>query len=817
MNILRKLTKLDLKLNKKRTIGTLLGIILATALITVVGGMFEVLRNTLVKTTIDYSGYYHVQLVNVDKNDLEKIKDNKDFSRVMSVGYTGLTHIGLENEEEGNMDSLVISMDEDTFKELKQEVLEGTFPKNNKEILIDNNLSKYYDIKVGDTINVATDINVSSLGGYEVTYDKLEEYKVVGIGSYYGTSVTTKDDSSMYMAYLTLKNPRNHKKAISNLLGVNDYRKDKSAKYVANVNRELLRWEVFSFSEDTTKFLTTVLAVVILIILVTSVFSIRNSFAISTNEKIRLYGMLASTGATKKQIKRMVLFEGLCLGIIGIGGGIILGSFVVWLLTLIINTLAVNANLVDNSMLYYKFSFISIIMATLVSIVMIYLSTISSSRKASKVSPIQNIRNSDNIKAKKLRVPFFIRKIFATGGVLAYKNLKRSKKKYRVTVISLSVSILIFIMVSSFLEYGLREINNEFGGINYDVALHLNGTEENEVNLKQLLSLSDGHAIYSDYNHSRSFIYDDSHVVSDEGKADMCSKYDENYNCIEREYAVNSREYYYDDASFKEICKKSKIDYNYAKDKAIITDYAKIDKKYYRLTNYKKGDKFTLTNIEENINMTYEVAGVTEFRPWGIDNNYRDVIIILNKEYYQGDNELGIDAIYYKTKNASKLVDDLQKIDESFDIENISELAKQINTIIIIFSIFVYGFIIVVTLIGVTSVFNTINSNMELRKREFATLKSIGMTKREFNRMILLESIFYSMKSLFFGIILGLAGSYLVYKAFSGSMDFGYILPVKSIIISIVFIIVLVYTIMKYSLSKTNKQNIIETIRKENI
>lgn len=816
MNILRKLTKLDLKLNKKRTIGTLLGIILATALITVVGGMFEVLRNTLVKTTIDYSGYYHVQLVNVDKNDLEKIKDNKDFSRVMSVGYTGLTHIGIENEEEGNMDSLVISMDEDTFKELKQEVLEGTFPKNNKEILIDNNLSKYYDIKVGDTINVATDINVSSLGGYEVTYDKLEEYKVVGIGSYYGTSVTTKNDSSMYMAYLTLKNPRNHKKAISNLLGVNDYRKDKSAKYVANVNRELLRWEVFSFSEDTTKFLTTVLAVVILIILVTSVFSIRNSFAISTNEKIRLYGMLASIGATKKQIKRMVLFEGLCLGIIGIGGGIILGSFVVWLLTLIINTLAVNANLVDNSMLYYKFSFISIIMATLVSIVMIYLSTISSSRKASKVSPIQNIRNSDNIKAKKLRVPFFIRKIFATGGVLAYKNLKRSKKKYRVTVISLSVSILIFIMVSSFLEYGLREINNEFGGINYDVALHLYGRDEKELNMKQLLSLSEAHATYGDYTGGNWFVHDTSHVTSSEGKADICISYDDNFNCTNHGDVALTKIYYYDDASFKDICKKIKVDYEDIKDKAIVTDYIKSDKKYFRLTNYKKGDTFTLKNEYQDLNLTYEIGALTEYRPWGVDNNYSDIIFILNKDYYKG-NSLNIENIYYKTKNASKLVDDLQKIDESFDIENISELAKQINTIIIIFSIFVYGFIIVVTLIGVTSVFNTINSNMELRKREFATLKSIGMTKREFNRMILLESIFYSMKSLFFGIILGLAGSYLVYKAFSGSMDFGYILPVKSIIISIVFIIALVYTIMKYSLSKTNKQNIIETIRKENI
>ena len=815
MNILRKLTKLDLKLNKKRTVGTLLGIILATALIVVVGGMFEVLRNTLVQTTINQTGYYHVQLVKVDKQDLEKLKDNKDFSKVMSVGYAGMTHIELDEGKIG-MDNLVVSMNEDTFKELKHTVLEGDFPKNNKEILIDNNLSKYYDVKVGDTIKVSTDTNFSMDGTYDINYETLEDFKVVGIGSLSGISVIPEKDSDIYVTYLTLKNPKNHKKTISNLLGVNDYRKEKSAKYSFDVNKELLRWEVFSFSEDTTKFLLSVVGVVILIILATSVFSIRNSFAISTNEKIRLYGMLASTGATKKQIKRMVLFEGLCMGVIGIGGGIILGSFVVWLLTLIINTLAANANLVDNSMLYYKFSFISIIIATLVSIVMIYLSTISSSRRASKVSPIQNIRNSDNIKAKKLRVPFFIRKIFATGGVLAYKNLKRSKKKYRVTVISLSVSIIIFIMVSSFLEYGLREINNEFGGINYDVALHLYGRDEKELNMKQLLSLSEAHVTYGDYTGGSWFVHDTSHVTSSEGKADICISYDDDYNCTNHGYVALTKTYYYDDASFKEICKKIKVDYEDIKDKAIVTDYIKSDKKYFRLTNYKKGDTFTLKNEYQDLSLTYEIGALTEYRPWGVDNNYSDIIFILNKDYYKG-NSLNIENIYYKTKNASKLVDDLQKIDESFDVENISEIAKQINTVIIIFSIFVYGFIIVVTLIGVTSVFNTINSNMELRKREFATLKSIGMTRKEFNRMILLESIFYSMKSLFFGIILGIAGSYLVYRAFSGSMDFGYILPVKAIIISIVFIIVLVYTIMKYSLSKTNKQNIIETIRKENI
>ena len=220
--------------------------------------------------------------------------------------------------------------------------------------------------------------------------------------------------------------------------------------------------------------LVSLVAIIIAIILATSVFSIRNSFAISTNEKLKTYGMLSSIGATKKQIRKMVLFEGLYLGIIGISLGLLLGGFVTWFLTWIINYLTKSANmLADGWMLYYKFVWYPYVIAILVGVVMIYLSTLSSSIKASRVSPIQNIRNSDNIKnPKKLRVPFLVRKIFKVGGTLSYKNLKRSRRKYRVTVISLTVSILVFIVAASFLEYGLKEVRNEFTSLNYDVVVN---------------------------------------------------------------------------------------------------------------------------------------------------------------------------------------------------------------------------------------------------------------------------------------------------------------------------------------------------------
>ena len=96
-------------------------------------------------------------------------------------------------------------------------------------------------------------------------------------------------------------------------------------------------------------------------------------------------------------------------------------------------------------------------------------------------------------------------------------------------------------------------------------------------------------------------------------------------------------------------------------------------------------------------------------------------------------------------------------------------------------------------------------------------LKSIGMTKKEFNKMVNLETIFYSTKSLIYGIILGLGGTFVLYKAFSVKIDSGIYIPIKPIIISIIAVFILVFIIMKYSVNKINKQNTIETIRKENI
>ena len=237
---------------------------------------------------------------------------------------------------------------------------------------------------------------------------------------------------------------------------------------------------------------------------------------------------------------------------------------------------------------------------------------------------------------------------------------------------------------------------------------------------------------------------------------------------------------------------------------------------------WKKGDIITgkINDIQYNI----EILAKTEEIPAGVNILYNpDAFIIVSEDFI---NRVGYKtiALYYDSKDAYKLDEEIKQYkqennitDNTIQTFNMEESARAENAIVLVISIFLYGFIGVITLIGITNIFNTITTNMNLRKKEFAMLKSIGMTKKEFNRMIRLESIFYGLKSLIIGIPIGMILSYGMYTIFRNNMEMEYVLPYKSIVISIVFVVIIIGIIMKYSMSKINKQNVIETIRNDNI
>ena len=840
MNILNKLSIKNLKLNKKRTISTIIGIVLSVALICAVATMATSFRETLLQGAISKRGYYHIKLSDITENDIKDIKNNrdiKDIKQIQEVGYAEL-------KTSQNKDKPYIhlySMENSTFEFLKFKLIEGNFPKNENEIIISKHIitNGKSDIKIGDTITLdvgkrisSDNIELDSSCSYNSEHEKIEDsekhtFKVVGMierpdytfentGDPGYTMITTNLNRGKTEAYLSLKKPKEYKSSISELLGVNYDDLDVieknggETKYKHEINSEILRWEVFAFSDSTVSMLYSVIGVVIFIIIFTSVFCIRNSFAISITEKIKMYGMLSSVGATRKQIKKNVIFEAMALGLIGIPLGILSGLFADFVLLKIVNVLLSDALVGYANGIVFKVSIIPIIISIILGFITIYLSAISSAKKAAKVSPIEQLRNSDEIKIKnkKLKTPKIIEKVFKTGGVLAYKNLKRSKKKYRTTVISIAVSVFIFITMNAFITNMFDLTGQYYEDYDYNFIVESSKFTDEEINkIVKQESVESYHILYQP---KRMYEIRDLSKIHEYGKELITEELSGEKYCGLYLVAL-------DEASFKEYSKKIGVKFEDVKDTGILCDeYNEYDKEtgaveLKRLYKYEKGD--TIVGEYNKEELKIKVGDVSKIKPYGLEGVFYDGgYLVVNKNEFKNIDFSDDVTITIQSNNTTELQTAIEEKDSSLTIVNLEDVAKEEKSMILVTNIFLYGFIAVITLIGVTNIFNTITSNMELRQKEFAMLKSIGMTKKEFNRMINLETLFYGTKSLLYGIILGLLGTLAMYKAFSVKIDAGMYIPIKPIIISVIFVFILIFIIMRYSISKINKQN-----RKENI
>lgn len=848
MNILNKLTIKNLKLNKKRSLGTIIGIILSVALMCAVSNMVSSFRETLIQNAINESGYWHIRLYNVSNDKLKRLKLNKDIDNIYTISEDGYAKLDtIKNEYKPYLK--FYGMNKETFNNLEFKLIKGRFPKNDNEIIISEHLNKNgkanlkiddeITVNVGDRVTleddyVLNDSNPFDKGNEIIKNPNTKKYRVVGIikrpdvsfeptSAPAYTTITTSTNEDNFSVFISLKNPRD-KNSFVELLGARNYDEVvnmgiNNPRYDYTLNNELLRWEALKFSDSTFSMLLSIAEVVIFIIIFTSVFCIRNSFAISTTEKMRMYGMLSSVGATKKQIKKSVLTEGFILGLIAIPIGIICGIIAVFVLLKIVNLLLGEYLFNNIDGMVFKVSFIAIIISIILGFVTIYFSAISSAKKASKVSPIDNLRNTNDIKisSKKLKTPKLIKNVFKTGGVLAYKNLKRSKKKYRTTVVSLTVSIFVFISMFTFINEGFKQSGNYYQDYDYNYRITFNNNSSKDK-INEIRNLDSVNASYLVYYAKPSILIDDISKINPEEPLEC--EYDKNDKCIKKYARLNI--ILLDDSTFKSYVKKVKGNYDYLKDKGILTDmyrfYDNKNKREYedRIYTYKSGDTID-SKLLNGDNISINVGMVSNIMPYGFENVYSNGgYIVLNNKYFNNIDYYGCDLMI-DSLNTEQLTNDILDIDSELNYYDMDEEAKAEKSIVIVISIFLYGFIGVITLIGVTNIFNTITSNMELRQKEFAMLKSVGMTKKEFNHMINLETLFYSSKSLIYGSILGIIGSYFVHRAFAGKIDTQFVLPYKAILICILFVFIVVYMIMKYSINKINRQNMIETIRKENI
>ena len=847
MSILNRLTIKNLRLNKKRTIVTIIGIILSTALMVGIGLLFSSFQDLMIRDTIGYSGKYEANYSDVDLDKLNNIKD-KGFTYFYEKPI-GFSKIESSNEYKPYM--YITGVNKEYFNELK--LVDGSFPKNENEVVISNHVitNGGLNYKVGDIVTFKygkrniegndTLANSELVDGEFLTNEGTHTYKIVGIversnfesysaSGYTAFTVDVNSDKGNVNLYVMFNKNKKIIKQSEELAKELNYNGD------INYNSTLLALYGESTYGNVMSSMGGMMIIMLSLVSIGCIIVIYNSFAISVMERKKEFGLLSSIGATKRQLSHTVFFEAVVVGVIGIILGI-LGAYIgIGCVILIINNLI-------SDMLEYKLHLVTnplfIIIPVIFMIIVIGVSAFIPSRRASKVSPIEAIRQNDDIKInkKKIRTSKLVNKLFGIEGEIALKNIKRNKKKYRVTIVSLFISIVLFISFSSYMNYTLNTASSVMGEVPYDYQISYFGDDNDIDALDKISEIIKSNDVkeYVSYSASNLSIIGN-YTYSDEYLDFYKSAYGD-----DGIKALNNLKYQYisiyilDDNSYNKYKKLIGIDndsvillnkfkgVSYGNNKRVnynipVINNGNINIKICNFDNDEDVDttKYCNKNID-NIFVTNKSFDLIE------EFSYMDDFkLIVNKKLYDSISDSSthytqFNIISDNTNNIDKLTKELDKY-SNVNYTNIKEAMKQANNLILVVKILMYGFISLVTLIGVTSVFNTISTSMALRKREFAVLRSIGLTNRGFNKILFFESLFFGMKSLIFAIPVSIGITVLIHYALADMVSIStIIIPWKYIIISIVSVFVIVLLTMMYSTSKIKKHNIIEQIREENI
>ena len=886
MQILNRLTIRNLKLNKRRTIVTIIGIILATALLTAVATMAVSLKESVTLRSKKVDGDFHLLLYDMTDKEKESVINNRQvesYYETHEVGYGVLD--GCVNDSKPYV--YIEALDSDTFEKAEINVTSGRLPEDDSEIVISSHIKTNGGVKYNLGDKITFDIGDRTYNGKKLyqndTYREDEQleakqtktYKVVGIcdrlpygeeprtaPGYSVITLANKADTSLNKSDIYL---RFNKKALkdrydltADILGVDKtlFNKlnsgkledkeiqtlksqlDKTHSYY--INNSLIKYE--AFYDSSVAFVYNMAAVVMVIIIITSAVCISNSFAISINQKTKQYGMLASIGATSRQIRKNVFFEAAFMGVIGIVAGIGGGLSASYILVVLSNKMLIDT--FEMSIVYAP-SLLGVLLSIVLAIVTIVLSALVPAIRASRMSPIMAINHSEDIKikSKSLKTPKLIGKVWGEGGVLAYKNMKRNKRKYRVITISIALSVSTFIALYGFMSL-LTESVNRYANDKIDLRVYMSSyksmsVDEANKKVSNIVNRINNETNITDFTFARGFYAS----LKDEPK--YSSDYKE-VNKYEAGLAENNGYYIsiisLGNEEYGKYIKKLGISKETAQSGGILVDntYQYInngnDIKYFNIYDgYKAGDVLTyridtsnssksLDNSKSSDDTTLydiRIVALSNERPFGYDNAYTSYgYLIVSDDYMNRIDTKNTDSTLLNINcddpdKAQDILVNEFNIGQNY-IFNAAQERRNDEKLILTMKIFLYGFIAIVSLIGITNIFNTVTTGMELRGKEFAMLQSIGMTKKEFDKMIRLESVFYGSKALIIGVVSGTLLSYVIYIS-AGESQLRYVFPLPAIVIAVIVVIILLLGIMKYSIAQIRKQNIIETIRNENI
>lgn len=869
MNLYTSLTLRYLKENKKRTIVTIIGIILSTSLICGIGNIFESFMDYQIRETINRKGAFHATFHDIKKEDLDKITKSSGISKSSisdNLGYSKLS-----NEKKNLVQ--VKAFDKEGFEGYQIKLKEGRFPTNSNEIVLSERAMPLIDKKVGDSINLnigkrvdknQKEIEIPIVHDNETIVDvKSKNFKIVGVMNKLEDDID--NDVVSGITYLDIKEKTKGDKvnvaicanepseiyeiapAISKNLGLkvasNDdsddmiYNNDNGVAYEnLSFNEHLLRLKGASAYANINRSINAAMFVVTTLVVVCTVATIYNAFSISINDRKKQFGILNSIGATKSQIMKIVFIEAIVVSVIGIPLGLITGTFAIDLIFKLIKYMF-SSSVIAHLNLRVVYNPYVIILSALIVLLTILVSAILPALNAAKTPPLEAIKNSSSLKLGKVKDSKLVRLLFKTEGVLAYKNLRRNKKKFRITLFSLIISVVIFISFSGFVELFIKANKASVGQVNYDVRLWKGGILEGDKIIDDLNKVNGIKKISVRNDYGVAFDVKESNINKD--YKDLIDKtFSKSEKNGETVYDFNYEQNTFQFTDDKDIDNLKLINGSFDKETAIKengiilrnkSSYSEPGKKYdVSLTNYKVGDTINAYKFsrDENGNQKNEpiklkvLATTDDLLPGNKMSTYMGIDFIT---YNEVGSKLGYDInsgnIYINSDKSKDTRDALKKIGEKYgyNVHDEVDNALEMEQSIIAIKIFVYGFVLVISLVSITNIVNTISTNINLRKREFAIIKSIGVTPQGFNKMIYLESLLYGVLALVYGVPIGLLIDVIMNKIMGNVVQLGMILPWNAVLVSIVGVFVITFIASYIPMRKINKENIIENIRQESI
>ena len=621
-------------------------------------------------------------------------------------------------------------------------------------------------------------------------------------------------------------------------------------------------------------------AIIIALIVFGSVSLIYNAFSISVSERTRQFGLLSSVGATRKQLRRMVLFEALAVSIVGIPLGILVGIGGIGITLLLIGDKFFSIVRVDIPMRLCV-SWQAVVIAAVIALVTVLISAWIPSKRATSVSAVEAIRQSMDIKVsgRPVRTSKLAYKLFGLPGVLAGKHYKRNRKKYRTTVVSLFMSIVLFVSAAAFTDYMMESAEGGLASDQFDLIYAAESDASSAMTPDALLELlfSEQNVTGGTYTKKQFLQGDISREYVTAMFADRFADFGmEREDAAPKELGISGYLYFVADAEFNRLLEKynlkeadyydrdnplgialdRNIEFDRRLEKYVTLDtlkgdgcvieglyYVEIDG-YYRKDSRidENGNKVVLYQSRDNENDIIELPYEESFAKYTLRSEKtieeapffvsRSTPVAINMIYPYSILESVIpeaalnqfrNTEYFLTSSnhtasfenlATVLTENGLSSRQLFDYAANAETNRNVVTII---RVFAYGFIVLISLIAAANVFNTISTNISLRRREFAMLKSVGMTQKGFRRMMNCECLLYGSKALLLGLPVSCCITYLIYRAVTTAYETSFHLPWAAIGIAVLSVFLVVFATMMYAMRKVKKDNPIDALKNENL